>query len=99
MIKNARPTRGEASDVCAAIHSGVDGLCLEDETTVGDYPVNAVSMLCKCIVESEGTLDYKKEFNDVKLYCPAPEGSAESVAMAAVSSIHDLGVNIILVHT
>ena len=99
MVKNARPTRGEASDVSAAISAGVDCLCLEEETTEGDYPVNAVQMLCKCIVESENTIDYKKEFNDVKLYCPTPDKNLESIALAAVQSIYDLGVGIILVHT
>lgn len=68
MIKNARPTRGEASDVNAAVLSGADCLCLEEETTTGDYPVNSVGMLVKCIVESENTMDYKKEFNDVKMF-------------------------------
>jgi pyruvate kinase len=99
MVKNARPTRGEASDVNSAILSGVDCVCLEEETTTGDYPINSVNMLCKCIIESENTIDFKKEFNDVKLYCPSPEGTAESVALAAVSSIYELGVNLIIVHT
>lgn len=84
MNHNLRPTRSEASDVNAAVLSGADCLCLEEETCFGDYPANSVTMLSKCAVEAEHTLDFKKEFNDIKLFCPAPEGSAESVALSSV---------------
>ena len=97
MMRNTRPTRAEAADVAASVVSGVDCICLEDETSYGDYPANAVTMLSKCVVEAENTMDFKKEFNDVKLFCPAPEGSAESVALAAVNSTLDLDVQIIVI--
>jgi pyruvate kinase len=41
------------SDVTKAILDGVDGIVLSDETAVGDYPINAVSILAKCCVEAE----------------------------------------------
>jgi pyruvate kinase len=99
MTKNARPVRAEASDVCNAVLSGVDCVVLEEETISGDYPVNAVALLARTCLESESTVDHKKEFNDIKLQCPAPEGSAESVALAAVAAVHELAVEVILVHT
>lgn len=80
MNKSARPTRAEASDVANAILDGVDCIVLGDETATGDYPINAVSILSKCCVEAEKTIDYRKTFNDLKLYSPAPYGTAESVA-------------------
>lgn len=60
MCKSARPTRAEASDVANAILDGVDGIVLSDETAIGDYPINAVSILAKCCVEAEKTIDFRK---------------------------------------
>jgi pyruvate kinase len=97
MCKAARPTRAEASDVANAILDGVDGIVLSDETAVGDYPINAVSILAKCCVEAEKTIDFRKQFNDLKLYSPAPYGTAESVAQAAVSAVLDMNVDKIIV--
>jgi pyruvate kinase len=99
MVKSARPTRAEASDVANAILDGVDCVVLGDETASGDYPINAVSILAKCCVEAEKTIDYKKVFNDLRLYSPAPYGTAESVAQAAVSSVLDLKIDQIVVVT
>lgn len=80
MCKSARPSRAEASDVANCVLDGVDGVCLTEETSSGDYPINAVSILAKCCVEAEKTIDYKKTFNDIRLYSPAAYGTAESVA-------------------
>ena len=99
MVSNLRPSRSEAADVSAAVSSGADGLCLDDETAFGDYPANSVTMLCRCAVEAEHTFDFKKEFIDFKLFCPAPEGSLESVAYGAVQSTVDLDVAVIAVFT
>jgi pyruvate kinase len=99
MVKNARPTRQEASDVSNGVLDGVDAMVLDCETYSGDYPINAVSMLCKCTVEAEKTIDWRKTFNDLKLYSPAPYGTAESVACAAVASVLDLKVDLIVVLT
>lgn len=99
MCRNTRPTRSEAADVNATVVSGVDAILLDEETANGDYPANAITMLSKCIVESEATQDFKKRFNDIKLFNPAPEGSAESVALAAVQSTQELEVQIILIDT
>jgi pyruvate kinase len=99
MVGQARPLRSEASDVSNAVLDGVDAIVLNDETVVGDYPINAVSMLSKCCVEAEKTIDYRKAFNDLKLYSPAPYGTAESVACAAVSAVLDLKVDMIVVLT
>jgi pyruvate kinase len=99
MINSARPTRSEASDVSNAVLDGVDACLLNDETVIGDYPINAVSMLAKCCVEAEKTIDYRKAFNDLKLYSPAPYGTAESVSCAAVAAVLDLKVDLIIVLT
>ena len=99
MIKSARPTRQEASDISNAVLDGVDACILHSETVIGDYPINAVSMLGKCCVEAEKTIDYRKAYNNLKIYSPAPFGTAESVSCAAVAAVLDLQVDLIIVLT
>lgn len=99
MIKAPRPSRAEASEIATCILDGVDAFLLNNETAQGDYPINAVNILSKCCAEAEKTIDYKKIFSDLKLYSPAPYGTAEAVAAAAVASVIDLKLDLIIVVT
>ncbi len=63
MIKNAHPTRAEISDIANAVLDGADMVMLSDETTVGDYPVEAVKILKKVIERTEKYI-YKGNVND-----------------------------------
>jgi len=89
MIKAPRPTRAEASDVANAILDGSDCVMLSGETANGDYPINAVSIMAKIAVEAEKTTNYRRLYNDIKLYTPAPVGTAEAVASAVCSAVLD----------
>ena len=52
-----RPTRAEVTDAAHAVDEGVDAIMLAGETSVGQYPVRAVSILDAIIREAEGALD------------------------------------------
>jgi len=99
MIKAPRPTRAEASDVANAILDGSDCVMLSGETANGDYPLNAVTIMAKICVEAEKMIDYKRLFHDLKLYSPGPLATAEAVASAAVSTVLDLNIDLIIVLT
>ncbi|MES2215754.1 MAG: pyruvate kinase [Patescibacteria group bacterium] len=53
MVKNSVPTRAEVTDVAYAILRGADAVMLSEESAIGAYPVEAVTMMEKIILEAE----------------------------------------------
>ena len=58
MIQEARPTRAEVTDIANAIFDGTDAIMLSAETSIGKYPVPAVSMMARIATTVEKKLHY-----------------------------------------
>lgn len=78
MIKAPVPTRAEVSDVANAIMDGTDAIMLSEETTLGDFPVEAVKLMTRVAQQVEAGL--------MKPQLLAPDTAGVSVAESITAS-------------
>lgn len=62
MIEHARPTRAEATDIFHSVSSSADAIMLSGETAVGQYPIQAVAMMARVIINAEAYLWHQGAF-------------------------------------
>lgn len=84
MERNPRPTRAEITDVANAIIDGTDAVMLSGETTVGDYPVEAVQTMVRIAREVEASA-WRPQPHLTDL--PAETGAERTVLQAACYAV------------
>lgn len=96
MIKSPIATRAEVSDVANAILDGTDAVMLSGETTLGAYPLNAVSVMTKVANEVEG--DYPEK-PIIRVGKAGETDISDSLTSSIVKTAHDIGAKVIIALT
>ena len=97
MIRNPRPTRAETTDVANAVYDGTDAIMLSGETSVGEYPVEAVKTMSKIAVEAEMGIDYIDNFSHAHM--EVSRNITNAISHATCLTAHSLGAAAIIAVT
>jgi len=96
MIKSPVATRAEVSDIANAIIDGTDAIMLSEESTLGDYPIEAVTVMTTIALETE------KNYSERAIVRVGKKGDtqiADSVTSSVVKTSHDVGAKVIVALT
>jgi pyruvate kinase len=99
MIKNPVPTRAEVSDIANAILDGTDAIMLSEETTLGDFPVEAVQVMKTVSNRVENDPMYKELVTDVKHPKRLAANITDAVTSEVVDTAHSIGAKYIVALT
>lgn len=96
MVSNPRPTRAEATDVANAVLDGTDAMMLSSETSIGEFPIEAVKVMNKIIRAIETQYNFYGPVFDSDL---KPENEVDSIGRAACLLAQQLNAKAIVTIT
>ncbi len=97
MIQAPAPTRAEASDVATAVYDGADAVMLSAESASGSYPTEAVAMMNRIIMYTEGDPLYRR-IMDAQHFELEPTAS-DAITAAAAQVAHTISAAAIVTYT
>ena len=96
MIKNASPTRAEATDISNAVMEYTDAIMLSGETAVGRYPAAAVKTLAHICQTTEAYIDRSNEPRP-RMNIAADLRGAEAVARSVAHMLDEVKAAFVVV--
>ncbi|MCX7797090.1 MAG: pyruvate kinase [Melioribacter sp.] len=98
MIHNPVPTRAEASDIANAVWDGTDVVMLSGETSVGNFPIEAVSVMNKILLTTEAESGMRKKVN-YQIPVDIFENMIDASGAAVVKAAEQLNASAIVIFT
>jgi pyruvate kinase len=95
MIKSPVPTRAEVSDIANAIIDGTDAIMLSEETTLGDYPLQAVEMMTRVALRVEKDVYTNGDIFEYE----ESHGTTDIISESAVMAAHSVGAKFMVALT
>ncbi len=83
MITKPKPTRAEANDVANAIFDGTDAVMLSGETAMGEYPVEAVTVMSNIAERTEREINYSELTEKIYRKSGKPDNREDAVCYSA----------------
>ncbi len=94
MIHAPVPTRAEVSDIANAILDGTDAIMLSEETTLGEFPLNAVSVMTRVAKRIENDLLHDQLLSSTERI--DPKNLNESIGASAIKIAKKVNAKLIV---